>query len=82
MVENLGHLEIMNGLETDLLIDPRNPNFIVSYMQRHRTVWLFRRWTRNIIYKSNDGGDNWIKLKTGLPTTMGKLHEFFSQNQT
>ena len=50
MVENLGlkHLEIMNGLITDLLIDPINPNILyIAYMQRHRTVDIFRWWSRN-----------------------------------
>ena len=61
---------------TDLLIDPRNPNLLyAATWQRHRTVaGYLGGGPGTAIYKSNDGGDNWIKLKNGLPTSnMGKI---------
>jgi len=61
---------------TDLLIDPRNPNLLyAATWQRHRTVaGYLGGGPGSAIYKSNDGGDNWIKLKNGLPNSnMGKI---------
>ena len=61
---------------TDLLIDPRNPNMLyAATWQRHRTVaGYLGGGPGTAIYKSNDGGDNWVKLKNGLPTSnMGKI---------
>ncbi|OUV75458.1 MAG: glycosyl hydrolase, partial [Flavobacteriales bacterium TMED123] len=61
---------------TDLLIDPRNPNLLyAATWQRHRTVaGYLGGGPGTAIYKSNDGGDNWVKLKNGLPTSnMGKI---------
>ena len=61
---------------TDLLIDPRNSNLLyAATWQRHRTVaGYLGGGPGTAIYKSNDGGDNWIKLKKGLPkSNMGKI---------
>ena len=61
---------------TDLLIDPRNSNLLyAATWQRHRTVaGYLGGGPGTSIYKSNDGGENWIKLKKGLPkSNMGKI---------
>ena len=61
---------------TDLLIDPRNSNLLyAATWQRHRTVaGYLGGGPGTAIYKSNDGGNNWIKLKKGLPkSNMGKI---------
>ena len=61
---------------TDLLIDPRNSDLLyAATWQRHRTVaGYLGGGPGTAIYKSNDGGDSWIKLKKGLPkSNMGKI---------
>ncbi len=61
---------------TDLVIDPRNPDRLyAATWQRHRTVAAYMGGGPNTaIYKSEDGGDNWQKLSSGLPTgSMGKI---------
>jgi photosystem II stability/assembly factor-like uncharacterized protein len=61
---------------TDLLIDPRNSDLLyAATWQRHRTVAGYLGGGPGTgIYKSYDGGDNWIKLKKGLPkSNMGKI---------
>lgn len=61
---------------TDLLIDPRNVNLLyAATWQRHRTVaGYLGGGPGTAIYKSDDGGDNWIKLTKGLPkSNMGKI---------
>ena len=61
---------------TDVVIDPRNPDRLyAATWQRHRTVAAYMGGGPNTaIYKSADGGENWQKLSTGLPTeNMGKI---------
>lgn len=61
---------------TELLIDPRNPNLLyAATWQRHRTVAGYMGGgPGSAIYKSKDGGENWEKLKNGLPkSNMGKI---------
>ena len=61
---------------TDLLIDPINSDLLyAATWQRHRTVaGYLGGGPGTAIYKSNDGGDSWIKLKKGLPkSNMGKI---------
>jgi len=61
---------------TDILIDPRNPNLLyAATWQRHRTVaGYLGGGPGTAIYKSKDGGENWKKLKSGLPkSNMGKI---------
>ncbi|GAB5465859.1 MAG: hypothetical protein Kapaf2KO_12950 [Candidatus Kapaibacteriales bacterium] len=73
-VRTLGDEEWVGA--TDLLIDPRNPDLLyAATWQRHRTVaGYLGGGPGTAIYKSNDGGDNWTKLKNGLPTSnMGKI---------
>ena len=73
-VKTLGDNEWVGA--TDLLIDPRNPDLLYSATwQRHRTVaGYLGGGPGTAIYKSNDGGNNWIKLENGLPNSnMGKI---------
>ena len=61
---------------TDLLIDPRNPKILyAATWQRHRTVaGYLGGGPGSAIYKSKDGGDNWKKIKNGLPKeNLGKI---------
>ncbi len=61
---------------TDILIDPRNPEVLyAATWQRHRTVAAYMGGgPESAIYKSTDGGKEWEKLKSGLPTgNMGKI---------
>lgn len=61
---------------TDLLIDPRNPDRLyAATWQRHRTVAAFMGGgPGSAIYRSEDGGETWIKLKGGLPSSnIGKI---------
>lgn len=69
---------------TDLLIDPRNSDLLyAATWQRHRTVaGYLGGGPGTAIYKSNDGGDNWVKLKKGLPkSNMGKIGLVMSPQQ-
>ncbi|MEM7662859.1 MAG: glycosyl hydrolase [Pseudomonadota bacterium] len=61
---------------TDLLIDPRNPDRLYAAMwQHHRTVAAYvGGGPESGIWKSEDGGETWNELKTGLPEgNMGKI---------
>jgi len=61
---------------TDLLIDPRNPDRLyAATWQRHRTVAAYMGGgPGTAIYRSEDGGETWTKLKNGLPASdMGKI---------
>ena len=61
---------------TDMVIDPRNPECLyAATWQRHRNVAAYMGGgPGTAIYKSNDGGENWIKLEKGLPSSnMGKI---------
>lgn len=61
---------------TDLLIDPRNPDLLyAATWQHHRTIATYMGGgPKTAIYKSADGGENWVKLEKGLPAgNMGKI---------
>ncbi|MGC1204867.1 MAG: glycosyl hydrolase [Flavobacteriaceae bacterium] len=61
---------------TDIIIDPRDEKILyAATWQRHRTVAAYIGGGEGTaIYKSTDGGENWNKLKNGLPTgDMGKI---------
>jgi len=61
---------------TDIVFDPRNPDILyaASY-QRRRRVWTFiGGGPESRIYKSEDAGKTWRKLKSGLPSgDMGRI---------
>ena len=54
---------------TDMVYDPRNPNRIYAVTwEHHRTVAAWMGGGENSrLYVSDDAGDTWRKLKTGLP---------------
>ena len=61
---------------TDVVIDPRDPNRIyAATWDRHRTVAaLMGGGPGSGIWKSEDGGESWERLSTGLPGgPLGKI---------
>lgn len=61
---------------TDLVIDPRNPDRLYAAMwQHHRTVAAYiGGGPETGLWKSEDGGETWSELTTGLPDgSMGKI---------
>lgn len=60
----------------DMMIDPSNPDRLyATTWQRHRTVAAYvGGGPESGIWRSEDGGETWNKLKTGLPKgNMGKI---------
>jgi len=61
----------------ELVIDPLNPDrLIVSTYQRHRRIWaLLDGGPGSAIYKSDNAGDSWRKITSGLPQKddMGRI---------
>lgn len=61
---------------SDLVMDPRDPNtmYAAAY-QRRRHVWtLINGGPEAGIYKTIDGGENWFKINSGLPSVdMGRI---------
>lgn len=69
---------------TDILIDPRNSDRLyAATWQRHRTIAAYiGGGPETAIYRSEDGGESWEKLKDGLPTSnMGKIGLAISPQQ-
>lgn len=61
---------------TSLLIDPRNPDKLyAATWARQRTIALYVGTNEGAgIHTSDDGGETWTELKTGLPQgNMGKI---------
>lgn len=61
---------------TDLVIDPQDPRILyAASWERHRTVAAYLGGGPGTgLYKSTDGGENWVELKNGLPKSkMGKI---------
>jgi len=54
---------------TELAIDDESPNILYAAMyQRRRTVFGFNgSGEHSALYKSNDGGDTWVKVTKGMP---------------
>ena len=54
----------------DVLVDPENPNIVyASTWQFRRTPYSFNSGGKgSALYKSTDGGKNWKKISSGLPT--------------
>ena len=57
-----------------LSMDKNNPRILYAAMWQHeRLPWQMKSGGENSgLYKSTDGGDNWIKLEKGLPEVIGK----------
>lgn len=69
---------------TDIIIDPREPNRLyAATWQRQRTVAAYMGGgPGTALYRSEDGGENWQKLKNGLPSSnMGKIGLAISPQQ-
>ncbi len=69
---------------TDIVIDPRNPDRLyAATWDRHRTVAAYvGGGPGTAIYRSEDGGDTWEMLKSGLPEEdMGKIGLALSPQQ-
>lgn len=69
---------------TDLVIDPRHPDRLyAATWQRHRTIAAYMGGGPNTaIYRSEDGGESWEKLSSGLPKgNMGKIGLAISPQQ-
>jgi len=61
---------------TDIVMDPRNPDRLVAATwQRHRTVAAYMgAGPESGIHVSDDGGETWREVTTGLPDgNMGKI---------
>ena len=61
---------------TDLVIDPTNPDILyLASWQRHRNVAAHMGGGPGTsIYKSVDGGETWVEIDNGLPSSnMGKI---------
>ena len=61
---------------TDIDIDPQDPEVIyAATWDRHRTVAAYMGGGPGTgLYKSSDGGQTWVQLKSGLPKSrMGKI---------
>ena len=60
---------------TDIHMDPRNPDRIyAATWQRHRTVAaLMGGGPESGLHRSEDGGESWTELKSGLPNYAGKI---------
>ena len=66
--ENTGAIQVT--------IDPKNPNIIYADLWAGRQgPWENGAWNgpESGLYKSTDGGTNWVKLTKGLPTTQQGL---------
>ncbi len=69
---------------TDLLIDPRNPERLYcATWDRHRTVAAYMGGGPGSgLHRSEDGGETWTELKSGLPSVnMGKIGLAISPQQ-
>lgn len=60
---------------SDLSIDPYNPRILYAAMWDHRRYpWKVRSGGPGSgLFKSVDGGENWVRLSGGLPDAMGKV---------
>ncbi len=59
---------------SSLSMDMTNPRILYASMWQHRRYpWYMESGGENSgLYKSNDGGDTWLKMKKGLPKSFGK----------
>ena len=69
---------------TDLLMDPRDPDLLyAATWDRHRTVAAYLGGgPGTALHRSEDGGETWHKLSSGLPTSnLGKIGMALSPHQ-
>ncbi len=67
----------------DVMIDPSNPDTVFAAMyHRRRQAWSFRSGgPEGGVYRSRDGGANWVKLTGGLPKQTGRIGlEIYAKN--
>lgn len=59
----------------DVAVNPKNPDIVYAALyQRRRSPWSFRSGgPEGGIYRSDDGGKSWKKLKGGLPAQTGRI---------
>jgi photosystem II stability/assembly factor-like uncharacterized protein len=59
----------------DLNMDMNNPRVLYAAMWDHRRLpWAVQSGGKGSgLYKSNDGGESWEKIQTGLPKELGKM---------
>ncbi len=61
---------------TDLVMDPRDPDvmYAASYQRRRRVWTLINGGPESALYKTTDGGANWKKLTSGIPSVdLGRI---------
>jgi photosystem II stability/assembly factor-like uncharacterized protein len=60
---------------SELQMDPYDPGVLyAAFWDVQRTPWMIRSGgPGSSIWKSTDGGEHWMQLKTGLPQMMGKI---------
>ena len=59
----------------ELSMDMHNPSILYAAMWEHgRLPWqVISGGPGSGLYKSTDGGNNWVKMENGLPKEMGKM---------
>ena len=59
----------------ELSMDMQNPSILYAAMWEHgRLPWqVISGGPGSGLYKSTDGGNNWVKMENGLPKEMGKM---------
>lgn len=66
----------------DIIMDPRNPDvlYATAYQRRRHVFTYLGGGPESGIYKTTDGGANWKKVNTGLPSVdLGRIGLAFSE---
>ncbi len=61
---------------TDIVMDPRNPDVLLaaSYQRRRHVFTLINGGPESALYKTSDGGKNWNKITSGIPSVdLGRI---------
>jgi photosystem II stability/assembly factor-like uncharacterized protein len=69
---------------SELQMDPYDPNVLyAAFWDMQRFPWALRSGGPGSgLWKSTDGGEHWMQLKTGLPKVMGKIRMAVSPANT